>query len=499
MDDNQNKNQPNSVSSDYQKILDEYAASVKPESSQPLENLPEEKIPVDSLKETISLPQEPKKITAETPEKTLADDLAEAIAQKKQPEPIKPSPVSEPPIHPSLVDNLDENDVEQKPINLPPASTLETEKPVATVFEPIKNQVTENQTSKSEIPQPEKTPEEIKAEINRLLTDDETKTNTSVPSSSKPNSSVGKVFFTLALILFFAVAAGLSYFLFLVPSNSSNSTKSTNDNAKTDSTTPTDTPADSDGVCELNGKTYQVGESFASADGCNTCSCSSAGVITCTEMACTGTPAVTSATPSAQKSSNLLSSFKVSYTTSTDINNAKYQDSTFSEILKKTTSVTGLIVDMCSHQTMPTEIGQFTNLISLSLYGSVAYNENNCKASLFTTIDNDSISKLKKLSILNISGEKLTTIPDSILTLSTIKTLRFNNSIIKTVPTKISNLKNLETLDLSFNENLTSIPSLSSLTNLKKVVLINDYFANSKTEQTKLTTAYPGVTFEFTQ
>lgn len=83
MDDNQNKNQPTPTSSDYQKILDEYAASVKPDDTQPSENLPEEKVPVDSLKETVSLPPEPKKITAETPEKSLVDDLEEAMSQKK--------------------------------------------------------------------------------------------------------------------------------------------------------------------------------------------------------------------------------------------------------------------------------------------------------------------------------------------------------------------------------------------------------------------------------
>ena len=117
MDDNQNKNQPNTTSSDYQKILDEYAASVKPDTTQPLENLPEEKIPVDSLKETISLPQEPKKITAATPEKTLADDLAEAIVQKKQTEVVTPTPVSELPVHPSLADNF-ETEEDKQPIVL---------------------------------------------------------------------------------------------------------------------------------------------------------------------------------------------------------------------------------------------------------------------------------------------------------------------------------------------------------------------------------------------
>ena len=45
-------------------------------------------------------------------------------------------------------------------------------------------------------------------------------------------------------------------------------------------------------TCQLNDKNYAVGESFKSADGCNTCSCTADFQIACTEMACiTSTPA----------------------------------------------------------------------------------------------------------------------------------------------------------------------------------------------------------------
>lgn len=302
MDDNQNKNQPNSTPSDYQKILDEYAASVKPETVQPSGNLPEEKIPADSLKETISLPPEPKKIAAETPEKSLVDDLEEAMIQKKQ---------SETPIHPSLAVNLEENDtVETKPIGIPPVPTQKAETPIESTTPPIKTPIAEIQNSEPEISQPEKTPEEIKAEINRLLTEDETKPNDSVPAHNKNNSSVGKIFFIFALILFLLVAAGLAYFLFLVPSNTNNVNKDTTGSVPTSSVTPTTVPADTSGICELNDKTYQVGESFQSADGCNTCNCSSAGVITCTEKACTGTTTVTPATKSATVTSSTKTAFQ---------------------------------------------------------------------------------------------------------------------------------------------------------------------------------------------
>ena len=52
------------------------------------------------------------------------------------------------------------------------------------------------------------------------------------------------------------------------------------------------------GTCALNDKDYKVGESFASADGCNTCSCNPDLTISCTEMSCEVTPTKPS-TPSA--------------------------------------------------------------------------------------------------------------------------------------------------------------------------------------------------------
>ncbi len=39
-------------------------------------------------------------------------------------------------------------------------------------------------------------------------------------------------------------------------------------------------------TCDYEGVTYQVGESFPSIDGCNTCSCSEGGLVACTERAC---------------------------------------------------------------------------------------------------------------------------------------------------------------------------------------------------------------------
>lgn len=39
-------------------------------------------------------------------------------------------------------------------------------------------------------------------------------------------------------------------------------------------------------ICEYNGQTYKIGESFISTDGCNSCSCTETGEVACTIMAC---------------------------------------------------------------------------------------------------------------------------------------------------------------------------------------------------------------------
>ena len=39
-------------------------------------------------------------------------------------------------------------------------------------------------------------------------------------------------------------------------------------------------------VCDYDGNTYEIGESFPATDGCNTCSCMENGNVACTKMAC---------------------------------------------------------------------------------------------------------------------------------------------------------------------------------------------------------------------
>lgn len=44
-------------------------------------------------------------------------------------------------------------------------------------------------------------------------------------------------------------------------------------------------------TCSYDGQTYQPGDSFASSDGCNTCSCGPTGAVGCTKKACICNPA----------------------------------------------------------------------------------------------------------------------------------------------------------------------------------------------------------------
>lgn len=116
-----------------------------------------------------------------------------------------------------------------------------------------------------------------------------------------PSTSGGgflKVLFTFSLIIFIMVISALA-FVYFKSKDSSNE-----DQSSKISPEPTNSALQNTETCLLNDKTYQIGESFLSADGCNTCSCQSAEVIVCTEKACAVTPTAIptkSATKSATK------------------------------------------------------------------------------------------------------------------------------------------------------------------------------------------------------
>lgn len=308
MNDYKNLNQPNNNSEDYQKILDQAAASVKPEdveNTPPTQEVTDEKEPTAKLKEidTSESEEQPKlkdinSLQLEAPNEqplpaSISDDTKltdkpeleikpsvitdtfdkDTLKTSKEPEISPPIPNQEPNISEEIPKTDVQPDVEKH--ELPP------------VYNPPKEKL--DVTEEEETP---KTPEEVKAQIDKILTDDSTnndESNDPDSSTELPKKSNNlKTIFIISLIIFFVVAALWVYFLFFYQPETKNS----------DSVTPTIIPtkAISQEVCELNGETYQVGESFASEDGCNTCTCQSAGVIACTEMACSLTPTTTVST-----------------------------------------------------------------------------------------------------------------------------------------------------------------------------------------------------------
>ncbi|HOR01874.1 MAG TPA: hypothetical protein PKZ92_01275 [Candidatus Woesebacteria bacterium] len=241
MDDIKNKSIDQQDQDNYQEILDKYAASVKPETD-------------------ITPPSSPETVSSETITTTTASASNET--------------------DPIINDNL-----------TPPPETEVT--PVAPVTPPSLSPEPESKT---------KTPEEIKAEIDRILVDDpnQTSSSKSEPITSPSVSSSSKflkTLFIISLIIFLTIIGLLVYFAFF--------NKPIKNNSPDEGIVPTSVP---EVTCELNGVEYKLGESFPSADGCNTCVCQSPDVITCTEMACdtNSTPEVEITTvtpaPSATKS-----------------------------------------------------------------------------------------------------------------------------------------------------------------------------------------------------
>ncbi|CAH2069560.1 unnamed protein product [Thlaspi arvense] len=93
-------------------------------------------------------------------------------------------------------------------------------------------------------------------------------------------------------------------------------------------------------------------------------------------------------------------------------------------------------------------------------------------------IPDNTIGKLRMLQSLDLSGNKITSLPSDLWSLSSLKSLNLSsNRISKTLSSNIGNFKTLETLDLSFNSFSGEIPAaISSLVNLTTLKLGNNGF-----------------------
>jgi|GEM_PF-779932 len=273
MDDNKKLNQPNTATpnnDDYQKILDEYAASIKPEEDvNDVASPAEDTVKLETVKEDNLSLKDINSLQLEAPD----NKSISANTLKTEPS-LNTQPLNiEPPI------------LDQSPKNT--ETKLNIEPPIVT--QPTETLPPESQTTET------KTPEEIKAQIDKIFADDSSSSNDFSSTSFSPSKtkSFAKNFFFLSIAIFFLVAAGWIYFLYFYQQPTTKTVVNT--------VSPTPTKVVSQETCELNGTTYKVGESFKSADGCNTCSCQTANTIACTEMACNISPVVT---PVATKSAS---------------------------------------------------------------------------------------------------------------------------------------------------------------------------------------------------
>ncbi len=69
----------------------------------------------------------------------------------------------------------------------------------------------------------------------------------------------------------------------------------------------------------------------------------------------------------------------------------------------------------------------------------------------------ESIGKLKQLTTLDLSNNRLAALPESVGQLTQLQTLNLSNNQLTTLPESLSQLTQLQSLDLSNNQ-LTALP-----------------------------------------
>jgi len=159
-----------------------------------------------------------------------------------------------------------------EPVVTPPIPTPEIEstpEPASTSnnYQQVLNQYAANTEKIPPIETPQSTEEQLK--------------DLGIATPPKTGGGFFKGLFVIALIIFVFVMVTLGLVFFKSQKNTNNS------DSNFDTVEPTPTNSDlQNGACFLNDRNYQIGESFALADGCNTCTCESADVITCTEKDC---------------------------------------------------------------------------------------------------------------------------------------------------------------------------------------------------------------------
>jgi len=211
-------------------------------------------------------------------------------------EPVSQEPINQEPIinqEPPILEQAPEPETPTEPESSAPEipeSEPETSLP-SNEYQPVLDQYAANtesvNTEPAETPVVESSPRSTEDQLQDL----------GISSPPKTSNSLFKVLFIIALVIYILVLASLAFTYFKSQKNSS----TINDLSSKTSPTPTI----SSGTCLLNEKTYQIRESFTAADGCNTCTCESQNVISCTDKTCTVTPTPT-VTKTATKSATTV-------------------------------------------------------------------------------------------------------------------------------------------------------------------------------------------------
>jgi len=308
---NQNDNQTNPPTSD-QDVLNKYASSIKPNTVE----VPPKTIFSQDLDDTNDNSLEVK--MSEAPKTTPLLDPPFVPQPQPSEKPLDSiPPQSTETTYPEVKESL--NEFNSTPIDTPtPTSLSDNLEPSKSLIDESSS-VIENepefkpepelepiiQTETNSLTTPQEDPEIIKQKIEEVLSYT-TASNIVNSTSDKPKTSgFLKTLFFLSLFIFIGVVGVLGYFI-------TNPVSKTNSDPKT-TINPTTVPTQTGVTCELNGFIYTQGQSFPSADGCNTCTCVSVDNVTCTEKACadntkipttTIIPATQSATPAISTNSS---------------------------------------------------------------------------------------------------------------------------------------------------------------------------------------------------
>ena len=283
--DQDQNNQTDSLKQQYQDILNKYSKEIKPEPDLATQAAPETQAPTtdssmtqpasedsvlpplpqassENLLSEVS-PEPPKESLSSIPETPVANGAIDEILNQPPQPPQEYPPAGGPPVSPpveSTEPSLSSTSPENTPAGEPPVP------PVPPVSPPPAYQT------------PETPPQDVDAKLSEILDDKPEKP----PSSSK----FAKTFFFISLIIFLAVVGAIAYNL--IKDQSASSIPSNPDKIIVDQ--DSDEPSVSSQNCVINDQTYSINQSFAAADGCNTCTCQADGTIACTELACELTP-----------------------------------------------------------------------------------------------------------------------------------------------------------------------------------------------------------------